>query len=440
MREFAAFIITFVLFVSACQRSVAINEPGGAIEAREIRISAPGVNASEPAISSDLAGNVYLAYVEHVSKDVSDVYLQRLESDGSLAGEKVRVNPAPGEAKAWYGDPPTIYANDEGKIYIGWTAKDGEKGTTLYLSVSQDGGRSFDPPVKVNDDTKPASHGMHSLAVRGENVYLAWLDERNVDYHGMASTGDQIEHVTEPGGYRFIRADHGPHPKPKNNEEKKTHEMGAEPNSEVFFAVSTDGGKTFSSNKKLAGEVCPCCKTSITTSTDGKLYVSWRQVLDNGCRHVAVLSSPDGGQTFGERRIVSDDNWEISACPVSGAAMSVDSAGVLKIAWYTAGDAGQPGLYSTSSSDTGNSFGQRLLVSNAASVGTPVLVAAAGDQYTIFAASGTVEIKPTAGGRPHKIADALYPAAAYAGNNLLVSFVRGDAPDTSIYLAALPIK
>ncbi len=33
----------------------------------------------------------------------------------------------------------------------------------LYLSVSRDGGKSFDAPVKVNDDRLPAVHGMHSL-------------------------------------------------------------------------------------------------------------------------------------------------------------------------------------------------------------------------------------------------------------------------------------
>jgi hypothetical protein len=121
------------------------------------------------------------------------------------------------------------------------------------------------------------------MAVTGGAVYISWLDERNV----------------KPAAHS---------------------EMHVEPNSEVFFASSNDGGRTFSKNIRVASDVCPCCKTA-TLAANGKLYLSWRQVLPGEFRHIAVASSNDGGQTFSNASIVSDDKWMLTACPMSGPAL-----------------------------------------------------------------------------------------------------------------------
>ena len=212
--------------------------------------------------------------------------------------------------------------------------------------------------------------------------------------------------------------------------------MDAEPNSEVFFAVSTDGGKTFSANKRLATEVCPCCKTSLAVAPDGRLYVSWRQVLANGCRHIGVTSTNDGGATFADPVIASDDKWQINACPVSGAAMSAGNNS-LNIAWYTAGDAGQPGLYTAGSSDGGKTFSQRNLISNEAVSGMPALLADQGRQYFIFAANKTVEIKDANSASVRKIENAELPSAAISNGKLFVAFVRRDGDKRSVQIAVL---
>ena len=109
---------------------------------------------------------------------------KNLTAEAKPSGEKIHINPEKGNAKAWFGDPPTIKIGDDDSIYIGWTAKGRVKGkiaatTVLNLSVSRDGGKSFDAPVKVNDDSAPASHGMHSLEISLDGkVFMAWLDER----------------------------------------------------------------------------------------------------------------------------------------------------------------------------------------------------------------------------------------------------------------------
>ena len=284
MYRIAAIALLLAIFLStSCARRA--EQTDGTVPAKgpadtaSVMVSAPEADAAEPAVASDAAGNVYLAYVVHNADKTADLFFQRFGADSKPLGEKVRVNPAPGTVKAWRGDPPTVKVAGDGTVFIGWTVKVESKGkpaNDLMLSVSRDNGRSFEAPVRVNDDTAPASHGMHSLELGADGrVYAAWLDERNVKA--------EPQHHDAPAAAAAMMFH---------------HKEEVEPNSEVFFAVSADGGKTFSPNKKLASEVCPCCKSSMAVGPDGKLYLSWRQVLPGGFRHIEVASSSDNGGLF----------------------------------------------------------------------------------------------------------------------------------------------
>ncbi|MBP7416848.1 MAG: sialidase family protein [Pyrinomonadaceae bacterium] len=387
--------------------------------ASAIRISAGGIDASEPAIAADAVGNVFVVYVEHSGK-AADVFVQKLDAAGKPAGEKVRVNPAAGEAKAWKGDPPTIAIAKDNTIYIGWTRKladEKAKGNDLVLSASRDGGRTFGDPAKVNDDTKPASHGMHSLAVTEYGwIYVAWLDERNiaVQTHDMEKMGAAMAH----------------------------HE-DTEPNSEVFYSYSTDGGKTFRKNAKIASDVCPCCKTTLLIADKGTIYAAWRQVLKGDHRHIAVARSTamsTGGDTvFSEGVIVSDDNWQINACPVSGAALSANG-NTLDVVWYTAGAAGQAGMYFARSADGGKTFGPRLLVSNEATSGTPVLLEQGSKAVAVFAdvSGGLLTAKwegdPATKISQSKIPDANLPASVISNGKVITAFVRNSDGKNAVWI------
>lgn len=326
-------------------------EPSLTQSMQPVRVSGENVDAAEPSIAAARDGSAYVVWIEHREKKEADVFVARLDNEGRMAGAPVRVNPQAGEAKGWRGDPPTIAVAPDQTIYVGWTARLPGKGhgTTLYLSASRDEGRSFVAPVKVNDDdaAKPASHGMHSLAVAADGrVYLAWLDERNVEPVAEAMPGmDQ-----------------------KRMEHK-------EPNSEVFFAVSTDGGRSVSKNMRLANEACPCCKTALVAGPNNRVYAGWRQVLPGDFRHIAIAASLDGGQTFAAPQVVSDDGWKITGCPVSGPALAVANDGALRVAWYTAGERGLAGLYWAESRNDGRSFSARRSLAAGQVRGNPQLLA-----------------------------------------------------------------
>ena len=371
---------------------------------------------SEPALAAGSDGKVYLAYVQHQSKESADVRLARFGPDGKPAGENVRVNPEQGAARSWYGDPPVVKAGAGGTVYVAWTAKS-STGGDLYLSVSRDAGETFEAPVKVSDDVR-ASPGLHSLAIgpNGE-IYVAWLDERS------SHAPDEMQHAAMNGhsSVAAVKASLAA----DDSQTHKMHSGGGEADRELYFAVSTDGGRSFGANQRIASDVCPCCKTSMAVGSDGKLYVSWRQVLPNSYRHIAVAESTDSGRTFTEPLIVSDDQWQIDACPVSGASLNTSANG-LDVYWYTAGSAGEPGLYSAHSAD-GRSFGERQLVSGSCSGGMPAKAA----DYVVYASAGDVTVQ-RGDAVVRKLTAAANPTAVTAGDRLYVAYVSKSGPAGSI--------
>lgn len=414
-----------------------------AVGIRETRISTLDANSAEPNLASAPDGSIYLVWVEHGANKTADVFLQHFNGDGKSLGEKVRVNPRQGQATAWFGDAPTVIISGDGTIYVGWTAKvDAPKGNAnnLYLSVSRNGGRTFDTPVKVNDDTKPASHGMHSLAVDKENrVYLAWLDERNLKFIEHVESSDNQEISPSISGFKYVKVHHNSNQESKNDK-KESKKESVEPNSEIFYAVSKDGGKTFSPNKKLSGEVCPCCKTNLLIANDGKVFVSWRQVLEGDFRHIAVASLTDGGENFSKSVIVSDDKWQINACPVSGAAMSIDKNNTLKIVWYTAGKAGIAGLYEAESKADSRVFSSRALIFEGAVTGTPVFLSGEeGSFAAVWESNGKLFRAQSQNNQnvPNAIINGNLPSAVFVGKKLFVAFIRKEGENQTIWLAEI---
>jgi hypothetical protein len=402
-------LLLAILVFAGCNHIAATREPVTSLQ--PIQISASGIDAAEPATATASDGTFYVAWVNHDAKQ-ADVMLAHFNHNAEMQGAPVRVNRQPGVATAWRGDQPSVAVTGDGAVYVLWTARvdAGEKhGTDVYLSASTDRGQSFTSEVKVNDDKVPAAHGMHSLAISKDGrIYAGWLDERNV---------------------------HAPMPSTK----AEGHHM--ESNRDFYLAYSTDGGRTFSANRKVASDACPCCKTSLAVSADGTLYAGWRQVLPGNYRHIAVASSTDGGTNFSSRVIVSDDRWMLQGCPVSGPSLSVDSAsGNLKIVWFAAGENGAPGVYFAESTDKGRSFSPRQLLSQETVRGTPALAAGAQRMIAIWQSADTTETRMhvigNTGAALSVAANAELPAGAFSNDKLFVAYIAKEKENRSIWLAA----
>ena len=405
MRMYLCFLCLLVALSTGCSR---LATKGAVVEPPPvaIQLSAPGIDAAEPATASATDGTFYVAWVNHNAKQ-GDVMIARFNADGAMQSSPVRVNRQQSVATAWRGDQPSVAVAQDGSVYVVWTARvdSGDKhGTDLYMSVSNDRGQSFASEVKINDDKVPGPHGMHSLAVaKGGRIYVGWLDERNVH-------------------------------KPKPSTKADGHHM--ESNRDLFIAHSTDGGRTFSANRKVASEACPCCKTALAVSSDGTLYAGWRQVLPGSFRHIAVVSSTDGGATFSSPKIVSDDRWVLQGCPVSGPSLSVDRNGSLKVLWYAAGEENATGLYFSESTDKGRSFSPRQLLSKETVRGTPVLAPRENDVIALWEAAAETKITELgkAGAALSLASNAELPAGVVSNGKLFVAYIAKEKEKRSVWL------
>ncbi len=165
----------------------------------------------------------------------------------------------------------------------------------IYFAKSTDGGATFGPVVKVDDDISPKDHLYPCMTADAQgNLYVAWHDRRNGDSSGF----------------------------------------------DIYFAKSTDGGATFGPNVQINDDVTSTDQTtaSIAVGTDGTIYVAWRdyrnQILDAQGHptnaDIYVSTSTNGGLAFSPNVKANDDT---GTADQNHPTIAVDSGGKIYLAW-----------------------------------------------------------------------------------------------------------
>ena len=175
----------------------------------------------------------------------------------------------------------------EGAVVV--SAIVGEKGRGADGDVlswrSADGGKTWSPPVKVNDVPGSAREGLHAMSSDGKVLFATWLDLR--------SKGTRL-----------------------------------------YGSSSRDGGATWSKNvlvyESPSGSICECCHPSVVVGA-GRIAVMFRNQVQ-GARDMYVTTSTDGGKTFSEARKLGSGTWMLNACPMDGGGLLLHPKGVMA-AW-----------------------------------------------------------------------------------------------------------
>jgi hypothetical protein len=186
-----------------------------------------------------------------------------------------------------------------------------------------DYGESFTKAIDVDPSGLPASQSFFNMNVSPKGiVYVVWLDGR------------------EKGGAGGSAA--------------------------VYIARSTDNGASFEKSVRVALNSCPCCRPSIAFTDENTVHVGFRKIFGDNIRDIAVVTSTNGGKTWGEPVRVAEDNWQINGCPHSGPSLAV-LGNRLFISWFTVHDKeGQSYVYLAHSDDGGRSFSERQWLSEGA--------------------------------------------------------------------------
>lgn len=211
-----------------------------------------------------------------------------------------------------HGENSPILATSPTAIYALWEQPRTDGGNDLMVARSLNFGNSFDKPVLVIDDAKPAFHGFASLAIAPNgDVYVVWLDGR------------------------------------ETRENPETFDL--------YVARSQDHGGSFGPNTRVARFACPCCRPGLAFGSRGEVYVAWRKDFPGDIRDIVLSVSRDAGKSFAPEVRVAEDNWRLRGCPHSGPSI-VENAGRLYLAWLTEGQDERARVQVSWSDDSGAHF------------------------------------------------------------------------------------
>jgi len=238
---------------------------------------------------------------------------------GQSFAPAVRVNPEAQQlAVQPEGRPELVFAAD-GRLFVSWTAFDGT-GPAVNVAWSEDQGQSFSAPLTVPANISPPPQlRAHLHADPAGQVRLFWIDP--VDLAG--------DPQRQPGGALYV--------------------------GEINPGASPALGV-----RRLSGMVCECCRLATVSGQDGLPLLFGRFVWPESIRDLGLLQLNANGAAPSLQRI-SEDQWQLEACPDHGPALARAEDGRLQLFWFTQGSSRQ-GLFHAWSDDGGKSISPPLAV------------------------------------------------------------------------------
>ena len=309
MRSALALAAAGILLSTSLAVGQAPERAGAAREPATSTVTHPAtgheVHLSSPAVAVDREGPVVAWMAQERHDNV--VYAAR------PGGGRVRVSPAGTSGDSLH-QAPGLAIGPGGEIYVTWASRrpkpeGGLFASDLQLSRSVDGGKTFEAPVRVSDDT-PISHSFEGLAVAPDGtVLVAWIETR----------------------------------------------AGSRPR--TYLARVADAGRRVESTVKVDDdETCVCCRVALAAARPDLVTVLWRKVFPGDIRDMVIARSRDGGRIIDPTTRVHVDGWRITACPHRGGSVAIDTRGRVHAIWYTEGTRNEPDVLYATASD-GQRFG-----------------------------------------------------------------------------------
>ena len=259
--------------------------------------SPAGQNSVSPNLSLDLSGSPILSWMKVGENTVALEYSRwegsRWSSPVTVAkGDNWLVNRA---------DFPSVVQLTESLWASHWLVMTDPAifAYDVVVSLSTDGGVTWDAPLTPHTDGTFSEHGFVSFFVNGEDIGAVWLDGREmVATHGLSMSADGAH---GSAGGMTLRS----------------------------TQIKSDG--TLTKDQVIDSLVCDCCQTDIAQSDQGPVLVFRNRTKDE-YRDIYFSRMIEG--QWSEPKPVSVDGWKIAGCPVNGPSVATNDEATA-VAWYT---------------------------------------------------------------------------------------------------------
>lgn len=262
---------------------------------------------------------------------------------------------------------PMMKIGRNGNIYVAWVNTISGTGGPILMSVSTDAGKTFTNDVTVCADANCNADFQRTAQFvldTKDHIHMIWMGNRvknpktnqlqpdiwytrSNDNGATWTTPVSISGADDSSIYAqdfpSIACDSSDNLYVTHLDSRETQRQ-QNSNVHLYFTKSTDGGMSWSANKKIesytgvsSGGTCECCTENIASSPDGHLYVVFRSNISD-LRNIWLERSEDRGETWAPALKVQNGDWHISECPVSGPSLTLGPDETAYVSWRDARD------------------------------------------------------------------------------------------------------
>jgi hypothetical protein len=316
-----------------------------------------------------LDNKVYITWYDNRS-GLDHIYFTKSTDGGKSFDNNVRVDDAPINKAA--ACPSIAVDNSNNNIYVVWQDyrnSPSPYSVDIYFANSTDGGNNFNNNKRIIDETGSNYQNVPCIAARNGFIGVVWEDQRGgIYFTNSTDAGNSFgenKRVNDFSGTGFY------YPKIAIDPDDTIYvvwEDNPEGKFYIYFSKSTDGGNTFTSQKKVSddpttdGQRMP----SIAVGSDGDIYIVWRdyRTSDSDIYDIYFTKSTDSGDNFISANQVTDDPGDAEQHQPS---IAVNDDGKIFVSWLDQREGGY-NIYFANSTNGGNSFNTNLKVNDGSNI------------------------------------------------------------------------